>query len=180
VRFGRRRAAAKPAPAEPTGGLKSAGGRRAALKRPPRRPPAYFLVAGIRLDEEMDRLRALPVFTGGPLERRPELKVRRASTHPNRVGFAVPAEHRLQVTSYPRIRPGDVLETLLHELVHLHVGRAREAHAWHGRTFKATLAQAMEEAYDIVGVPTRSTLHGAYAEAIERRRAQPQLELDLD
>jgi predicted SprT family Zn-dependent metalloprotease len=71
------------------------------------------------------------------------------------------------------------LETLLHELVHLHVGRAREAHAWHGRTFKATLAQAMEEAYGICDVPTRSTLHGAYAEAIERQRAKPQLELDL-
>jgi hypothetical protein len=147
--------------------------------RPVRRPPAYFLVAGIRLDQEMDRLRELPVFEGGPLARRPELKVRRATTRPNRVGFAVPTEHRLQVTSYPGIRPGDVLETLLHELVHLHVGRAREAHAWHGRTFKATLARAMEEAYGVSGVPTRSTLHGAYAEAIERLRARPQLELDL-
>jgi hypothetical protein len=180
VRLGRRRAT-KPAPAGPAaggrGGTKSAA--HGAKKAPPRRPPAYFLVAGIRLDQEMDRLRGLPVFADGPLEQRPELKVRRASTRPNRVGFAVPAEHRLQVTSYPGIRPGDVLETLLHELVHLHVGRAREAHAWHGRTFKATLARAMEEAYAISGVPTRSTLHGAYAEAIERQRAKPQLELDL-
>lgn len=162
MRFGRRRAA------KPERGTK-----------PPRRPPAYFLVVGIRLDVEMDRLRGLPVFAGGPLGRRPELKVRRAGTRPNRVGFAVPTEHRLQVTAYPGIRPGDVLETLLHELVHLHVGRAREAHAWHGRTFKATLARAMEEAYGVSGVPTRSTLHGAYAEAIERQRAKPQLELDL-
>jgi hypothetical protein len=144
------------------------------------RPPAYFAVAGIRLDEELERLRGLPVFAGGLLiERRPELKVRRASRRPNRVGFAVPAEHRLQVTAYPGIRPGDVLETLLHELVHLHVGRAREAHAWHGRTFKATLAQAMEEAYGVRDVGARNTLHGAYAEAIERLRAKPQLELDL-
>jgi hypothetical protein len=146
----------------------------------PPRPPAYFTVAGIRLDQELERLRGLPVFAGGPLaKRRPELKVRRASRRPNRVGFAVPAEHRLQVTSYPGIRPGDVLETLLHELIHLHVGRAREAHAWHGRTFKATLARAMEEAYGVRGVGVRSTLHGAYAEAIERLRAMPQLELDL-
>lgn len=180
MRLGRRRAT-KPAPAGSAGGgkggTKSAG--RGAKKAPPRRPPAYYAVAGIRLDQEMDRLRGLPVFAAGPLERLPELKVRRASTRPNRVGFAVPTEHRLQVTSYPGIRPGDVLETLLHELVHLHVGRAREAHAWHGRTFKATLAEAMEEAYGISGVPTRSTLHGAYAEAIERQRAKPQLELDL-
>jgi hypothetical protein len=182
VRFGRRRAT-KPevgrAAAKPAGG-RSAGAKTAAgLRTGPRRPPAYFAVVGIRLDQEMDRLRGLPVFAAGRLQRRPELKVRRASTRPNRVGFAVPTEHRLQVTAYPGIRPGDVLETLLHELVHLHVGRAREAHAWHGRTFKATLAQAMEEAYGISGVPTRGTLHGAYAEAIERQRATPQLELDL-
>jgi len=154
--------------------------RRKPERRPPvKRPPAYFVVAGIRLDQELERLRGLPVFADGPLERRPELKVRRASKRPNRVGFAVPTEHRLQVTSYPGIRPGDVLETLLHELVHLHVGRAREAHAWHGRTFKLTLARAMDEAYGVRDVPTRSTLHGAYAEAIERLRARPQMELDL-
>jgi hypothetical protein len=155
--------------------------RRKPERRPaPKRPPAYFLVAGVRLDEEMERLRGLPVFAGGPLaERRPELKVRRATTRPNRVGFAVPTEHRLQVTSFPGIRAGDVLETLLHELSHLHVGRAREAHAWHGRTFKATLARAMEEAYGVRDVAARSTLHGAYAEAIERLRAEPQLELEI-
>jgi hypothetical protein len=154
--------------------------RRRPERRPVKRPPSYFLVAGARLDQELERLRGLPVFADGPLVgRRPELKVRRASRRPNRVGFAVPTEHRLQVTAYPGIRPGDVLETLLHELVHLHVGRAREAHAWHGRTFKLTLARAMEEAYGVSGVPTRSTLHGAYAEAIERLRTRPQLELDL-
>jgi len=149
-------------------------------RTPTKPPPSYFAVAGLQLDEELERLRGLPVFADGPLtKKRPELKVRRASTRPNRVGFAVPTEHRLQVTDYPGIRPGDVLETLLHELVHLHVGRAREAHAWHGRTFKATLARAMDEAYGVRGVPTRSTLHGAYAEAIERLRARPQLEMDL-
>lgn len=117
----------------------------------------------------MQRLRALPVFAGGPLARSaPQLKVRRASKRPNRLGFAVPSEWRLSVTAYPGIRRGDVLETLLHELVHLHVGRAAEAHAWHGPTFKRTLAQAMQEAYAIkIRVP-RSTLHGTYAAAIER------------
>jgi hypothetical protein len=149
-------------------------------RSPTKRPPSYYAVAGVQLDQELERLRGLPVFADGPLtKKRPELKVRRASTRPNRVGFAVPTEHRLQVTAYPGIRPGDVLETLLHELAHLHVGRAREAHAWHGRTFKATLARAMDEAYGVRGVPTRSTLHGAYAEAIERLRAKPQMEMDL-
>ncbi|HKO37254.1 MAG TPA: SprT-like domain-containing protein [Solirubrobacterales bacterium] len=127
-----------------------------------------YLVAGVALDEEMDRLRGLPVFAGGPLaERRPALKVRRARRRPNRLGFAVPSQFRLSVTAYPGIRRGDVLETLLHELVHLHVGRTREAHAWHGPTFKRALAQAMREAYG-VDIPTpRATLHGPYAEAIE-------------
>jgi SprT-like family protein len=96
------------------------------------------------------------------------LKVRRARRRPNRLGFAVPSQFRLSVTVYPGIRAGDVLETLLHELVHLHVGRAPEAHAWHGPTFKRTLARAMREAYGVEIPPPRSTLHGSYAEAIER------------
>lgn len=141
--------------------------RPALVPRP--RPRSYYLVAGVALERELERLRALPIFAAGPLAiRRPELKVRRASKRPNRLGFAVPAEFRLSVTAYPGIRPGDVLETLLHELTHLHVGRAAEAHAWHGRTFKATLAQAMAEAYGIAAPPPSNTLHGVYAAAIER------------
>ncbi|MDX6609202.1 MAG: hypothetical protein QOF85_1127 [Solirubrobacterales bacterium] len=133
-----------------------------------KRDRSYFIVAGVDLHEEMGRLRALPVFAGGPLAtREPELKVRRARRRPNRVGFAVPSQFRLSVTAYPGICAGDVLETLLHELVHLHVGRAAEPHAWHGRTFKATLARAMVEAYGIVGQRPRGTVHGAYAKAIE-------------
>jgi peptidoglycan/xylan/chitin deacetylase (PgdA/CDA1 family) len=134
-----------------------------------RRHPSYYRVAGIDLRREMERLRALRVFAGGPVAARPpELKVRRTSRRPNRLGFAVPEEWRLSVTDYAGIRPGDALETLLHELVHLHVGRQPGAHAWHGRLFKRTLASAMAEAYGVVGVRPRNVLHGAYAEAIER------------
>jgi hypothetical protein len=140
---------------------------------PPRRPRSYFLVAGVALDLELERLRALPVFAGGPLAtRRPELKVRRAGKRPNRLGFAVPTEFRLSVTSYPGVRPGDIQETLLHELVHLHVGRAAEPHGWHGQTFRRALATAMKEAYGISIRPPSSTRHGTYAEAIERARAR--------
>lgn len=146
---------------------KRAAPRRAPSLRP--RPASYYLVAGVALDREMERLRALAVFADGPLRtRRPELKVRRAGKRPNRLGFAVPSEFRLSVTAYPGIRPGDALETLLHELTHLHVGRAAEAHAWHGRTFKATLARAMREAYGVDGGPPPNSLHGVYAEAIEQ------------
>lgn len=139
---------------------------------PPRRDRPYYLVAGVALDRELERLRALAVFADGPLAtRKPALKVRRARKRPNRLGFAIPTEFRLSVTAYPGIRPGDVLETLLHELVHLHVGRSAEPHAWHGHTFKQTLAAAMKEAYGIAIRPPSSTRHGAYAEAIERARA---------
>jgi hypothetical protein len=139
----------------------------------PHRARSYYLVAGVALDQELERLRALPVFADGPLATRgPELKVRRASKCPNRLGFAVPTEFRLSVTAYPRIRPGDIQETLLHELVHLHVGRAAEAHAWHGQTFKQALAAAMKQAYGIAIRPPSSTRHGTYAEAIERARSQ--------
>lgn len=138
-------------------------------------------MAGVDLRRETTRLRGLAVFAGGPLEAaEPLLKVRRASTRPNRLGFAVPGEFRLSVTAYPGIRPGDVLETLLHELVHLHVGRAPGARAWHGHEFKRTLARAMAQAYGIGAVRPRDALHGAYAEAIERRLARgSQLELPL-
>jgi hypothetical protein len=119
----------------------------------------------------MGRLRALHVFAEGPLPaREPVLKVRRARSRPHRLGFAVPSQFRLSVTAYPGARAGDVFETLLHELTHLHVGRAAEAHAWHGATFKRTLARAMEEGYGVAGMRPRSTIHGVYAEAIERAR----------
>jgi hypothetical protein len=143
-----------------------------------RRHPSYYLVAGVDLRREAERLRALRVFAGGPLGRSaPELRIRRASRRPKRLGFAVPDEWRLSVTDYPGIRCGDALETLLHELVHLHVGRRPGAHAWHGRAFKDTLATAMAEAYGIVSMRPRNVFHGAYADAIERRPFQLELPL---
>ncbi len=133
------------------------------------RANSYYVVAGVSLEAELGRLRRLPVFAAGPLaERRPELRIRRATRRPNRLGFAVPGEFRISVTAYPGIRAGDALETLLYELTHLHVGRAAEPHAWHGRTFKLTLAAAMREAYGLTMPIPRSTRHGAYAEAIEQ------------
>jgi hypothetical protein len=150
----------------------SAPGRGRATASPPR-PPSYYEVAGVALDQELERLRRLSVFAAGPLAAAaPELKVRRARRRPNRLGFAVPAEYRLSVTAYPGIGAGDVLETLLHELTHLHVGRAAEAHAWHGPTFKRALAAAMSEAYEIDIPAPRSSLHGPYAEAIAARLAE--------
>jgi len=155
---------------------KNSHGAPAAARRtpaPPGRDRSYYLVAGVALDQELERLRALPVFADGPLAtQKPAFKVRRARRRPNRLGFAVPTEFRLSVTAYPGIRPGDIQETLLHELVHLHVGRSTEPHAWHGRTFKQALATAMKDAYGVAIAAPSSTRHGTYAEAIEQAKAQ--------
>jgi len=140
----------------------------------------YYLVEGLDLYGEMERLRALAVFAGGALaRRRPAPPVRRPQKRPNRVGFAVPAEWRISVTAYPGIRLGDAQEILLHELVHLHVGELPGRQRWHGRGFRLALHRAMAEAYGL-GVPRpRSIHHGYYAQAIERARGPEQLELGL-
>jgi len=133
-------------------------------------------VAGLDLQDEMERLIRVPALGGpdGPLARRPpELAVRRASVRPrSRLGFAVPAEHRLSVTAYPGIRRGDAEETLLHELVHLAVGSAAGARRWHGREFAETLHRAMREAYGIAGIRAANSYHGSYADELERMRAR--------
>ena len=139
------------------------------------RPPKYYVVAGLDLREEMERLSRLPVFGGvdGPLARRPPtLNVRRASKRPrSRLGFAVPDERRISVTAFPGQRRGDAEETLLHELVHLFVGASPGTRRWHGREFKSAMRRAMLEGYGLRGVEVNGSYHGAYADALERRRA---------
>jgi hypothetical protein len=140
------------------------------------RPARYYAVAGLNLAIEMERLCRLEALGGadGPLVRRPpELTVRRASKRPRaRLGFAIPAQHRLSVTVYPGIRRGDVEETLLHELVHLAVGASAESRRWHGREFTSTLNRAIREGYGVVGVKAVNAYHGAFAEALERAHAR--------
>ncbi len=138
-----------------------------------RRPRGYYEVAGLDLERELRWLCSLPALGGaeGELAKEPpDLRVRRASVRPRRnLGFAVPGERRISVTAYPGIRAGDAQEVLLHELVHIAVGRS--GGRWHGAVFRRTLAAAMRQAY---GVEARgpASIHGAYAEALERRRRQ--------
>ncbi len=137
-----------------------------------RRPRGYYEVNGFDLSNELNRLCSLPLF-GGPkselAQDPPDLTVRRASRRPRRnLGFAVPAERRISVTAYPGIRPGDVQETLLHELVHIAVGRS--GGRWHGSAFRRTLEAAMREAYGIEAPAGPASIHGAYADALERHR----------
>ncbi len=138
-----------------------------------KRHPSYFVVGGLDLRAEarrLCRLRALGGATGPLVARPPTLTVRRASSRPrSRLGFAVPAQWRVSVTAYPGARAGDLLETLLHELVHLAVDRQPGGRPWHGREFCQTLRDAMREAYGVAGVMPATSHHGAYAEAIEAR-----------
>jgi hypothetical protein len=140
------------------------------------RPASYYRVAGVDLRTETERLISLPVFGGpdGPLSQRPPtLTIRRASTRPrSRLGFAIPDERRISVTAFPGQRRGDAEETLVHELVHLFIGASPGTRRWHGSDFKATLRRAMREGYGIRGVQVNGSYHGAYAEALERRRSQ--------
>jgi hypothetical protein len=155
------------------GAMGRVGRNRGASKR---RPASYYRVAGVDLRTEMDRLASLPVFGGGggPLERRPPtLNIRRASRRPRtRLGFAIPDEWRISVTAFPGQRRGDAEETLLHELVHLFVGASPGTRRWHGHEFKTTLRRAMREGYGVGGVQVNGSYHGAYADALERRRSQ--------
>ena len=119
------------------------------------------------MEQAAARCRCSPTARWRP--RAPELKVRRASTRPNRLGFAVPAEYRLSVTAYPGIRPGDVLETLLHEL-DAPPRRPRRR----GPCLARPHLQGDARAGDAGGLRGRrpirpsSSRHGVYAEAIEQ------------
>ena len=107
---------------------------------PPKRPASYYVVGGLDLAAEtarLCRLEALGGADGRLVAAPPELTIRRASKRPKaRLGFAIPEQNRLSVTVYPGIRRGDLLETLLHELVHLAIGASAEGRRWHGREFK--------------------------------------------
>jgi SprT-like family len=140
------------------------------------RPANYYLVAGVDLRTEMERLSRLPALggEGGPLVRHPpNLTIRRASSRPrSRMGFASLDDWRISVTAFPGQRQGDAEETLVHELVHLVVGVSPGSRRWHGREFKATMQRAMPDGYGIANVRLTGSYHGAYADALEQVRSQ--------
>ena len=109
------------------------------LRGVPRRHPSYYRVAGIDL-----RARAAAPARPGGVRRwaacsRGARAARSAGRRGGRTGSASPSPASTGSRS-PTIRGSGratSLETLLHELVHLHVGRPRGAHAWHGRGVQA-------------------------------------------
>jgi hypothetical protein len=144
--------------------------RKRKAERERERERAYYTVAGVDLREEMRRLVRLRAFGGrtGRLARRPPtLHVRRASSYPSVLGRAWWHQNRIQLTDYPGITREDVLETLCHELVHIHERTDEDGRA-HGYAFRAKMAEAFEEAYGVRprGGQRRTAYHGRYAAAL--------------
>lgn len=146
----------------------------------PRRLPVTrgtLVVAHTDLIAWLTYLAQLPVFGGrqSRLVRWPAaLRVRKASRQPrSRLAFASYDRHLIQITAYPGIAQADVLESLLHEVVHLSSIRLRR----HDSLFKRTLARA---AYEAFGIDGRMYLKGAtwkLDQALVKQLADKQLSL---
>lgn len=79
----------------------------------------------------------------------PSLKIRHANLAPrSRLAFAQPAQNRISVTVYPGIKLVDIQETVLHELVHIFIGRYLICNEKpHGPLFHKVLEAAFVEAF---------------------------------
>lgn len=123
--------------------------RKARRKRAPSTKKRSDIVADIALEPWMAFFATLPVLggqTGRLVTNPPKLHVRRATSKPRRrLAFADYDRHLIHVTAYPGITADDVLETLLHEVVHLSDLKLRK----HDRRYKTTLATAAYEAFGV-------------------------------
>jgi SprT-like family len=134
-----------------------------------------LIVAGMDLHTELRRIVRLRVFRDGRLGKElPELKVRQCRYRPSsRLGYASPWDWRISISAYPGQDAADVKETIVHELVHLHIGidRSDTAH-WHGRRFQQTMRQAFRQAYGVDVPFTWNRYVGPYARALRRQEAE--------
>lgn len=116
-----------------------------------RKTPYHF--QGVDLRAELKRFCRLPVFAGGFPGARwkpgklPPLRVRwGADPRKKHVsGHAKTYASCIVMTVNPKSTLADVLETLLHELVHVSL----PGHFWHNETFLLRLARAAREAWTI-------------------------------
>lgn len=154
--------------------------RKAREARTKAKEDAYFTVAGVDLRVELKRMARLPAFRGrkGRLYRRtPSLVVTRRKYVPSRLGAASPWENKIWISDYAGIDRADVLETLLHEMVHIHIGHdpSDRAH-WHGKEFRSKLREAFDEAFPEArrwGIH-ENRYHGDYARALRDAWATPE------
>jgi hypothetical protein len=130
-----------------------------------------FTVEGVDLRIEMAKLIKLRAFGGknGRLYRRPPtFTINRRTQMPlSQFGLAYPAENRFIVATWPGISLADARETLVHELVHIHLGPDEG----HGPNFTRLMTAAFREAYKVLPVGVRDNrYHGRYAAALKRRK----------
>lgn len=138
--------------------------RRVALKE-------RYTFEGHDLNEELTRLCRLRVFggsTGRLARRRPRFDVAIFKRAPRTTfGVAWPDEWRFKLNRYPGQDWADVRETMVHELVHLHVGSGCERP--HDESFRSLMRRAFMEAYgpNVAAPPNR--YHGHYARVLRQR-----------
>jgi len=143
---------------------------------------AYYTVHDVNLYDKMIEFTRLPVFKDEKSDKRlpiyiytPTLKVRRCADRPTsrygfcRYGFAGKAH--IQVSTWPGQTLSSLLEILLHEVVHAHVGRTKgRARCHHGPLFKAILRRASEEAFGVK--PTlKNRYHGEITKLVDQAAA---------
>lgn len=121
---------------------------------------AYYTVHGVNLLDKLVEFTRLPVFKEEKNDRRlpiykyvPELQIRRCADRPtSRYGFCrynYGGRALIHISLWPGVTLTSVLETLLHETVHAHVGSTRGSRCHHGPLFKAILRRASEEAFGV-------------------------------
>jgi hypothetical protein len=110
------------------------------------RETGRYTVAGVDLRDELARYAKLPIFRGTRLARElPTFTVRRSRTRGSRLGFAEPWHWRIHLSLLvDQQNLAQARRTLIHELVHLHVGQVGKE--WHGVRFRMALNRAMAEA----------------------------------
>lgn len=142
------------------------------------REAAYYTVNGVNLMDKLVEFTRLPVFAdleGGSNVRRhvPRLTLRRCSARPRtRLGFCrYGMLAQISVNVWDGVTTTSLLETLLHELVHAHVGRTSSRSACHhGTRFKTVFRLASEQAF---GVRPRlqTRYHGEVTKLVEQAAA---------
>lgn len=113
---------------------------------------ARFVFSGYDVREVVFKLSRLE-HLGGPRGRMakdpPVIWVRWTKHGPMTIlGRAWPWENRIQVTAWEGVTLPFLMETIVHELAHIKVGRTRDGQrdGWHGRKFRAVNIDAYEEA----------------------------------
>lgn len=119
---------------------------------------AYYTVDGVDMREELAIIWRLPVVAEwlarrhcvrvSPRRFAPALHIRRQRAIRRLLGWASYGRHLIRLMVTPTSTATQVIGTLLHEVVHIALGKVPGAP--HGRTFKATLRTLTDE-YDALG-----------------------------